>query len=266
MSETKIPRAEDIHPNSFPSYRFSSGQVVTGRDEDGTLKAVPRIVGKLLRVGIHRGTLDSGVEYGKLEAEVETADGKVSVSANLNSLMASITYGEGLLAVAKDELISIWAGRSKEKNRYGSFTTYANVDKVDPKTLQTIRIKEKVLERGISLEDAWKQIEERLKKHPAWGERPKRQSDIDAAESYAPFDDFCQLIVAKGWPKFEDAFGEYLAIAGKVAKKDFSLQSDVPDDIWAAMCVQVDASTKMPVAVQKVADSLPKDDEYDPFA
>jgi len=266
MSETMIPRAEDIHPNSFPSYRFSGGQIVTGRDEDGTLKAVPRIVGKLLRIGVHRGTLDDGRPYGKLEAEVETADGKVSVSANLTSMMASITFGEGLLATAKDELVSLWAGRSEKKNRYGSFTTYANVDRVNPKTLQTTRLKEKVLKEGIGLEDAWETLESRLQKHPAWGERPKRRNDEEEAGSYTPFDDFCSRIVAKGWPKFEDAFGEYLAIAGKVAKKDFSLQSDVPDDIWAAMCVQVDASTKMPVAVQKVADSLPKDDEYDPFA
>ena len=41
--------------NRRPTYRFSRGKICTGREEDGNLVEIPKIVGRLRRIGVHAG-------------------------------------------------------------------------------------------------------------------------------------------------------------------------------------------------------------------
>lgn len=270
---TNIPRAEDVRTTSgLANYRFSDGQIVKGREEDGTLEVAEfGLLGRLLRVGIHRGTLDDGREYGKLEAELETADGRVSVGANINSLMASITFGEGLLAVGKGELVKFTAGRSKVKNRYGKFTTYANVHKINEESLRPTPARVKVLDRDQRLEDVLGWIEIRLQDHPAWAERPKRDSEDEDAST---LDLFRAEIELKGlWPMLDDdSYPGYLTLAEMtykvIYKRDttYNAMEDVSEPVLAKMREGHDRSESVPAALQPFVKASTQADLFDPFA
>lgn len=256
------------------SWRFAKGVISTGREEDGTYETRPSILGYLRRVGIHEGETQDGTPYAKLEAVIETKEGNVSIGASLKgannggkpTYSSCISFAEGLLDCDKDEIIQIKAAPSKKPNKYGTHSTYANVYHVRNAN-SAERTKDYPYPSGTEWGDPQLEILlEEIKQHPAYGERPKRDSQEDEAEAPAtPFDNFCAALSTKGWPGFGIAEDEYLAIAGKVGKKTYKASGDVPDDVWAEMQKVVDSGKAMPPAIQKIADEQ-KADEHDPFA
>jgi hypothetical protein len=273
---TYIPRADEVSTGSgIPNWRFSDGQIVRGRELEGTLVSTERLVGRLLRVGVHRGTLDDGRPYGKLECEIETADGVQSAGANLTSKMAAITLGEGLLAAAKDQLIAISAARSRDRNKFGTFTTYVNVFSVEERSFHTTQIREKRLDREKSLDEVLEDMETELRAHPAWGERAKREEREDqGAVHQSPWQLLEQEVAAAGyWPSVPKAWKGYLEMASAVSKvlngkaTKYETTADVPEDVVAQLRDGHSKSAAAKSAIPKALQPYVADEsDYDPFA
>ena len=258
---------------SAKAWRFSEGQICTGRDIDGTLETRPAIVGYLKRVGIHEGETKEGQIYAKIEAVIETKDGDVSVGASLKGATnggkptygSCISFAEGLLDCEKGELIQVKASQASKPNQYGKKATYAQVYKVKSAT-SAERTKAYPYPADTPYGDAMIEILcEALRAHSAWGERPRKATED---EEVAAWDGFRDALAAKGWPAMQDAQSEYLKIASKTAKKEFSGLADVPAEIWAAMMEVVRTADKMPAAIGAISDKLKmaSSDEDDPFA
>ena len=98
------------------SWRFSKGQIVTGREADGTLQTRPKIVGRILRVGIHKGKTNDQWEkpYEQLEADIETSKGIVYLKAsliddefNFKVNRAAVDFAWGLTQVTDSDTIVV---------------------------------------------------------------------------------------------------------------------------------------------------------------
>lgn len=267
-----IPSADDVKGgNSRPNYRFSNGQLCCGREEDGSLQVAKLIVGELRRVGIHRGVLDTGEDYGKLEIDIETSEGIVHVGANLgkgHASVSSITFGEGLLAVEKDELIAIDAGRSKEKNRFGSYTTYANVYRVDPKTLVKTPARKRVGSKDRPMDETFAEIEELLADHSAWAPRPKRDVEGETGEDSSQGLLANEVRVKGIWPDTEKYEKEYLKVCQRMDDEDrpFTAWAQVPEEIVLELIVKHRAGKVIgPLKDLPKATNASAEEEYDPF-
>lgn len=245
-----IPRDDQVSAGKGGNaWRIASGAICKGREADGSLETREKVVGLLKRIGTHYGVIDDGTRYGKLEAEFQTADGMVSVGVSITDSKggdacstAALTYAEGLLLCAKDELIMVTANRAKKENRYGTFATYANLYKVDRVTLATTQLRPERSEGDMM--DRLEDVIEQLQEHPAWGERPERE---EAAKSAAEV--FDVKAKAKGWPVSTHAPVAYCALAGKIAGKTFKTLSLIDDDTWGAMTVGLDKAKSVPKAV-----------------
>ena len=134
---TYIPSDSDVATptNSRSVWRVANGEICTGREEDGTLKTREKIVGLLHRIGVHEGhSKQNGTYFKQLEADIETAEGVVRLKASVSDIggamkpgVAAITFAEGLLELAKDELFIARAAQGTKKNKYGNYTSYTNL-------------------------------------------------------------------------------------------------------------------------------------------
>lgn len=269
MSHTHIPRPEDVKTGSgLNNWRLAEGRIVKGRETDGTLvEATYGVLGELTRVGVHRGVLDDGRSYGKLECELVTADGIQSVGASLTSLMAAITLGEGLLAAAKGDLIKIEARKSAKLNRYGRHTTYANVYRINPETMATVRLSEPVLAECDSLDDALEQIEARLKSHAAWGERRNAHEEEERNANKSAYDLFREDLKTHNlWPDFDLAQPGYLSLVEKLAGGKVKDPADPAlESCWAQMRDQYAKSREKGSVPKALQAYLAPPDDHDPF-
>lgn len=265
MNETAqanpIPESVDTR-QSIPNWRIAGGAICRGREEDGTLERRPQIVGSIRRIGVHEGETDDGRAYSQLECELQTAKGLESVHTNLSSMTSSLTFAEGLLMTTRDQVVAIEARSASKKNRYGSYSTYANLFAVgaDLKTTPLRPVRNDG-DMEVRLKEALKALE----KHPNWGARPKRTTEDEEAEAYTPFDDFQSVVKQKGWPdplgKAKDA---YLGIARTIAKRTFASLSEVDDATWAAMIAKAKDAAKPPKVLEPFLSSSIED--FDPFA
>lgn len=221
----------------LPSWRIANGAICMGREEDNNLETRKQLVGRIQRVGVHHGTLDDGRTYSRVEVDLETADGIQSVGASLSSLTSSITLAEGLLDTAAGELIAIEANASKVKNRYGSYSTYANCFHVDPITLKARPTARNPYDKDANPQDRLDALLEALKNHPNYAERPKRGDDAENEfyENASGKEAFDKEAQAKGWPSLLDAKKEYLEMAGQIGETKYAKFDDVPEDVWASM-------------------------------
>lgn len=274
MSTSTIPSADQINTGaSSQNYRIAGGKVCTGREEDGSYRVVPRLVGLLKRVGIHAGITQDGTEYQKLECDLETSEGLVHLGASYPEdrsrvAVAVVTLGEGLLAVEKDELIAIDSSRSKEKNKHGKFTCYANVYHVDPKSLVPTWAKKKVTEKGTAPLENMEEIERHLAEHPAWAPRPKRDAESEDAED-SSWGLLANEIRVKGiWPDTEKYEKEYLKVCQRMDDEDrpFTAWAQVPEEIVLELIEKHRAGKVIgPLKDLPKATKAAAEDEYDPF-
>lgn len=258
---TNIPSSVET---GTKTWRISDGSICTGRESEGTLETREAIVGYLRRVGIHEGVTQTGDEYAKLEAEIETNEGMVSVSTPLKNATSGkptysscISFAEGLIDCAKGELIQIKAGQSKQLNKYGKHSTYANVHHIvqQPSGKFTAQQTKKfpwvgdMPEYGDELLNA---LIEQVKKHDAYADRPKRANAEDETDSW---DAFQSALENAGWPSVPEAKAEYLKIASKAGGETYAELADVPGSVWDGMAGVVMDGKPMPKALQAVADA-----------
>ncbi len=260
INDIPIPEAVDTK-QTIPNWRIANGTICRGREDDGTLETKTQLVGRIARIGVHSGEADDGRPYSQLECELQTSKGLESVHTNLSSMTSSLTFAEALLLTSKDQVVAIEARAASKKNRYGSYSTYANLYAVgaDLKTTP-LRPARNEGDMEVRLKEALKALE----KHPNWGARPKRTTEDEEAEAYTPFDDFRNRAIAKGWPDPVKAAPGYLTIAKAICKKDIKSLSEVDDATWAAMITGLDKAAKMPKALEPYA--APAVADYDPFA
>jgi hypothetical protein len=266
-------------------WRVADGAFARGRQDDGNLETRKAFLGYLKRVGIHEANLDDGTPYAKLECEIECASGLESIGAALLSATSGkpsytqcIGLGQFLLDVQPGQLVQIEANAGTTKNKYGKYTTYVNGFTVDPITLKATR---KRYDNNITGDEALKAflggIVEKIRQHPAYAERPKREDKdgghLDALKTETSQHD---------WPAIcADSEPEYLALMQKAFKQaGFKAFADITEDYWGEFRESAQANNwKMPPALKPALDrqkaaiaagaaATPdaSTDEYDPFA
>lgn len=208
-------------------WRIADGQLLTGSEREGTLRSREKVTGLLRRIGIHFGTTkDTGESYGQLEADVETADGVVRVKTGitekgtgaLKPSVAALTFAGGLLDMARDELIIVTANAGTKVNKFGKTSTYANLYHLDGATLRTREAARRPRDPR-PMDEQWEALAAELRTHPAYAERPARETDDEAGNPTTHLADLCRTCAERGWPTPEQAPVEWLALAARAFKQ-----------------------------------------------
>lgn len=260
--ENYIPSASEVQtPTGGKSaWRFSEGQIVTGRESDGTLRSTPSIVGRLRRIGIHSGvTRDTPpIPYIQLEAEFEQADGLCRVKAgvtdqkgNLQPSTPALNLAEGLLELALNELAIVTAAKSTKLNRFNKPTTYANLYHCDPTTLKGTQVRRRPIDKNKTMEDKWLELEAEIRLHPAYKERPRDENEI------THYSELCKELTAKNWPTPDDAPAEWLQQMVAAFDERPTLAS-FNDDEWGEVRQLLATATLIPTLLQPAAILLGK--------
>ena len=170
-------------PDSVPTggaraWRPSDGKIVRGRE--GDMENRDAILGYLREIHVFYGDTPEGQGYGKLEAVLETNRGRevfgtniMNASSGKPTLSSSVTFALGLLDCAKDELIQVSVRCGKEKNRFGTFSTYVNIHGLDPVTTAVRGRKgpERSPDAPQWTEDYLDELLPQIAGHPAYTER-----------------------------------------------------------------------------------------------
>lgn len=279
----------DIHPNIDPSempdsvptgstssaWRIADGSFVRGRE--GNTEKKNAILGRLTRVGIHEGTIDDGSPYAKLECDLETRDGVVSVGATLKaptsgkpSWTACINLAQILAEIKPGEWLQLEARAGSKPNKFGRLTTYVNGFRVNPvtKAPTPMRFERTSAPSEADLRAVLDRLLDQIRKHPAFAPRPARPGSDEEWEQNNPYNkpiyDFAAKIVEKGWPSLDAAEPGYLKIACATGKAEYSALSEVPDAVWEELVKAADKVSKLPAALVPYAKA--PEEEYDPFA
>jgi len=267
MSNTQTIDPREL-PDSVPTggkgaWRISQGKIQRGRQGDEEVRDA--ILGKLVRIGTHYGTLEDGREYARLECDLHTNNGVESVGVSLRNpenqrptLSSCISLAEGLLEVGLGDLVQVTAVQGKKENRYGSYSTYARVTKIDPATMSPVRAerKERLHEYGVDyLDDLVKQLET----HPAWASRPYQAHD-ELAEG-RPIEALNAACVMKGWPGPFSAKDAWLALFQRDNPGIESLD-EVSAEALAAATANIERAKSLPAFLNVAATQA----EFDPFA
>lgn len=261
---------------SVKSWRIADGLLIRGRGRGGE-EQTSMIAGRLERVGIYEGTTDDNELYKKLEVDLNVDGQTVSVGCNIKldpkaSNVTAFQFAQGLLAVEKGDYIAIKPDKSKEPHeKYGTYTTFVNIGLVDPETLKAKAVKvDKNEFPGESSKEKLPSALERLQKHSAFADRPKRDEDEDAGGADEPEGkqhEFIKLTAEKGWPSVLDVkiTPTYLKMCAAVAGDgaDFKSLADVPDAVWDEMIQSAKQAKKLPKLLD---DAVKAADDYDPFA
>lgn len=262
--EPPIPDASEIRTRGPRGWRLANGQIVRGREEDNNLETTEKLVGFVIRVGVHEGVTSDGERYRKVECDIRTRSGIEHVGCNTNAKTASITFALGLLQIGKDDLIALQAGQSSKKNRYGSYSTYANWYKVNPTTLGSTEIKGEKSDEP--MEERLENLLTQLRSHPLYKEREPREEE----EGLTHRGEFLKEIDAKGWPNFVDHPAPWLTMFNAALGKKFTSLNDVPDDDWGAVRQVLQDKVEVPSKLKGLKPPEPKaklsEPEDDPFA
>lgn len=252
-------------------WRIADGILKRGRGREGEA-TLDMIDGKLVRIGVHEGTAEDGTPYKQIECDLETEDGLQFVKAaiGLKDTASNVTpaqFGMALLECAKGEWIAIRPKRSDQAHeKWGTYTTFVNVGIVNPETLRARQVSPDAGRfAGDSYREKLPHILKELESHPAFAARPNRdETDAPDLALQAPNEgltNYRTVLKDKQWPGLDLAEAEHLVLAQKVGKTQYADVDDVPSAIWQAMADSAKKATKMPDALQRIADSL-KDDPF----
>ena len=230
------------------SWRFSKGAIVTGRSDDGSLQERKRIVGNIVRVGIHEGRTNDqyAKPYKQVECDVQTSNGLIYVKAGLldgetfelRPSQAALTFGWGLLQFPDPNKVAMittsqgeaWTddkGRPREASTYVNWAIVGTDNvarpiyrpKTDPKAPKTSSV------------EKWQALEDQLRKHPLFADRPAGHEDEDAGATH--LSELCADCVELNWPTPEQAPAEWLAMVGAALGQPVqSTLNAVSDDDW----------------------------------
>lgn len=242
-------------------WRIASGAICTGREEDGTLRERDKVVGRLRRIGVHHGlTKDTSEPYGQLEADWETAEGMVRVKVGITEKgtglvkpgVSAITYATGLLELAKDELAILTANQSSKKNKFGKYSTYANLYHYNPVTKAQKETARRPRTEA-TMNEQWEQLEAELRLHPAFAERPASESDESDGAANTHLSAFIQECAAKGWVTPEQNPAAWLKLMAKASVPPLATPhqklSDHSDDQWGELRQAMAGRTEIPKAL-----------------
>lgn len=226
---TYIPDASEVQTRgNSNNWRIANGTICKGRELDGSLESTDKLVGYVIRVGVHNGVTDDGEAYRKVECDLRTKNGIEHIGCSTKSLSSSISFALGLLQIGPNDLVAITAGQSKKLNKFGKYTTYANWFKVDPATLRSTEIKHERSDEN--MESRLERILAELQNHPLYAARPQREEDGPTHKS-----EFLKEIDGKGWPNFMDFPGPWLEMISAALGKKFKSLDEVDDDDWGSV-------------------------------
>jgi len=252
---------DSIHPDANRAWRVSQGKIQRGRQgEEETRDAV---LGKLVRVGTHHGTLDDGREYARLECELHTNAGVECVGVSLRhpdnhrpTLSSCTSLAEGILEVELGDLVQVSALQGKRQNRFGSYSTYVRVTKIDPRTMRPVATNRRARPNEYG-EDYLNDLLAQLAKHSAWG--PRASSENPRCTS--PLAALAAACSAKGWPGPYEAKDAWLAM---FRRDDPALETleDLADVAVEAATSNIERATALPAFLKDAATQT----TFDPFA
>jgi hypothetical protein len=269
----EIPGEEEVPSPSAGRevWRASEGKIVTGRKQDNTLREREKIVGALRRIGVHSGISKiDNTPYSQLEADIETREGMVRFKSGITDKLgklqpstAALSFAEGLLDLAANELMVVTANSSTKENRFGSHNTYINLHHLDAtvRPLKTWPTKRRPIDKSLTMEEQWSNLEAELQAHPSWAERPKDDTEEDEGEELSHLGELCREVAAKGWPTPEQAPQEWLPMVAKFFKHADKVRAsltDYSDDEWGRVRQAMQAVPKMPDALIPARDRLAK--------
>lgn len=265
MSTTtqEIPQEVQTH-SGIRSYRFADGEIRSGREEDGTLESYKQVVGRLVRVGIHHDTTDDGRTYVRPEADIQTREGMASIGITIfeHATVSAVTFLQGLLCIPKGEIAVFEANRSKKPNKYGKFSTYANLFIYNPVTEKSTPVGPTEHDYDTPMETKFQQLCDALKEHTAYAERPKRDDD-----SGGPWDEFAKSATAAGWPDYHKNQNAYLAWFAIMLKREIGSPGDITEGEWTSTAAKMAGKSAPKPLMDLVAKhAASAADDFDPFA
>ena len=300
--DNEIPDANDVQRGEgIPTYRVASGKLLRGSEKAGTLEELDKVVGRLIRLSFQEGKNKEGEYFSQLEADLETSEGTVRVKTNTSNAgvfkvgVAALSFAKALVVVKAGDLIQVEAQLASKPNKYGNYSTYANVSNVtkDEKTgrWRTKWVDKYDIDKDLSMEAQWEILLSDLKRHASWQVREmgKRDGDDDGhggggnnAEYMAPWDRPAYkaaepALVKAGWPEFHHGTKDaWLTFASAAAKQKFGTVDDIPEAFWGGLVAYLPQAKEVPAVLAAVkaapAPAAPVGgfnfgaDDYDPFA
>lgn len=267
-----IPDDDEVNTSAgMPTWRVANGALCQGREEDHNLVTREKIVGLLKRIGRFSGMNDkTGEPFDYLEVDLTTRAGPQRVRTKVTTVSSTQTLLRSLLQVAANELIAIAPKAAKEKNKYGKYSTYANVYKVDPHTKASKYIDTKTERTDQDSSEIIEALFEEIKKHPSYQEREKHQSEEDAGTEIAElFEEFQGKVIGLGWPAVPEAKNEYLGILSRGLKKEVKDFSDLTASDWRFTLdgLKEAKAGAIPKPLQAIAERLSQSgSKFDAFA
>lgn len=254
MDRSEIPAP----PKGFQSpWRIAKGQILRGREEDGTLESIDNLEGDLLWTTIHEGIGDDGSEYQYVKACLRLRDGSEErIHTSTTSKSATATFVSALLQCQPGDFISITARLGSKEVGVGSKKskpTYVNIQKWDGKSWVKI---------ATPYSEDYDGLVQSLRDAPHYKEIEKDSDNGGDAEG--GFAEFYALCDEKQWPEPKGGNEpEYCQMIEKLLKlKAGSLPvlSDVSETDWTSIVKACAAAKQMPAILAKCPN------QYDPFA
>lgn len=235
MNQTQeIPSANDVNiprQGRYAYYRIGTGTIETGSKNKGTLQEIPKLVGRIVRVGLHEST---GEWQSKaLEVELETRDyGPVNLSVelldpkkNFKPSLKAVCFADALTKCAAGDIVAIEANLSRKANEFGNYSTYVNFHRLEGGDWK--RIDRDRAPQGQSIPDQFAALLVKLQALPHWGARTQ---EIDA-------DTHLGHLAAKvkelDWMSIEGNEGKWLRFINEalLGGTKYANLHDIPDDV-----------------------------------
>lgn len=253
------------------SYRFAKGQIVTGRSEDGNLVVREKIIGVVVRIGIHEGRTNDQYKkpYKQVEAEIRTRAGTVGLHVGLldenyelRPTQAALTFGWCLTQVAQSGVFVFTAAAGEawvtQDGKAREASTYANIAVIDDKNVAKAIYRPKA-DRNAPKRSAiekWAEIEAQLRAHPLFAARPAKEGKDSGVSHLGELSKECET---KGWPTPEQAPVEWLTgIAGFYQHQVRGSLADYNDDQWGELRLALQDLKDLPAVLEPAAARLKK--------
>lgn len=235
-------------PPAGGSLRFikvSEGRLKYKPDKTADYEELAEVVGTLKRVAI-RTTEWNGQELESAECEIIDADGlKNIVEVSTQNSVGCGMFMAGLCLLKEGEYICVRAHPSRDKNKFGKFTTFMDFKVYDPVTRNWSDARIENNAPGQTWRDRIDGVRVDFEALPFYKERESGGSDKEAGE----FDLFCQTVDGKGWKPVRQNEDAYLAWINAATGNSHAALSDIDEDDWAELRQLVGMAKKTPPAL-----------------
>jgi hypothetical protein len=241
-TDQPIPRADDIAGLDAAGrdyYSVSDGKFVVRRDKE-VLKESTKLVGRIDRIGIERGTWKGGRNYHRLELDITTADGPAQLAldlidpdGNFKPSVAAWQVARAFVTASFDKgaivALQSWQGtpqkaHHKPSNNVSVYRVIGN--KSDRIVSQS--------EKG----GEWDDLEDSLRAIPCYGARPKRDDDQSGMDALVA------ELKGRGWPTPEENPAGWLALTTGRLKMGVKALSEIADPVWAQIAKDIANNAK----------------------